>query len=308
MDPGQAEEDDGDDALGDEGAQAVLNALGISVIGEAVRHLVRERLVPIHPVQQRGAGIRSDGTAVESNHHTAASVGFKLQGFGVTLCRQRSCRPSKACCAAPPATPTRSAPAIPDGLAMHDRDDWYDDPHAAEERERLTTPLHREEAEREAHRLEEEREQYLTLEAHYQAAMEQAAKHWNADDWDAYFAHAPRLPEVAATHFFTVHASSVSDRVRIVPSPAASPAGRPAHPQAAKPASKPFLPLAWLLILALVLFVPLTPLALWIAATFTVPLVLSILASYAALPVALLTLWGILRGIDQLRGRPGPKP
>ena len=80
---------DANDALGDELAQAVPNPPGVAVIGEAVRHLVRERQVPIHPAQQQGAGIGSDGTAVETSHHAAASVGFKLQGFGVTLCRHR---------------------------------------------------------------------------------------------------------------------------------------------------------------------------------------------------------------------------
>ena len=33
----------GDDALDDEGVQAVLNPVGVAAIGEAVRHLVKER-------------------------------------------------------------------------------------------------------------------------------------------------------------------------------------------------------------------------------------------------------------------------
>ena len=37
----------------------------------------------------QSAGIGSDGTAVEISHHAAAAVGFKLQGFGVTLCWHR---------------------------------------------------------------------------------------------------------------------------------------------------------------------------------------------------------------------------
>ena len=80
---------DGENALGDEGAQAVLHPLGVAVIGEAVGHLVNERPAPIHPAQQQGAGIGSDGAAVKISHHAAASVGFKLQGFGVTLCLHR---------------------------------------------------------------------------------------------------------------------------------------------------------------------------------------------------------------------------
>ena len=80
---------DGDNALGDEGAQAVPNPVGVAVIGEAVRHLVNERQALIDLAQQQGAGIGSDGTAVESGHHAAASVAFKLQRFGVTLCRHR---------------------------------------------------------------------------------------------------------------------------------------------------------------------------------------------------------------------------
>ena len=80
---------DAEDPLGDKAAQAVLDPLGISVIGEAGRQLVRERQEPIDPGQQQGAGIGSDGTAVEISHHAAASVEFKLQGFGVTLCRYR---------------------------------------------------------------------------------------------------------------------------------------------------------------------------------------------------------------------------
>ena len=80
---------DAEDALGDELAQAVLDSPGVAVIGEAVGYLVRNRQVPIHPVQQQQAGIGSDGTAVEISHHAAAAVGFKLQRFGVTLCRHR---------------------------------------------------------------------------------------------------------------------------------------------------------------------------------------------------------------------------
>ena len=78
---------DGDNALGDEGAQAVLDAVGVAVIGEAVRHLVNERQALIDLAQQQGAGIGSDGTAVKISHHAAASVAFKLQRFGGTLCR-----------------------------------------------------------------------------------------------------------------------------------------------------------------------------------------------------------------------------
>ena len=80
---------DANDRLGDEATQGVANPLGVAVIGEAVGYLVRKRQVPIHLAQQQGAGIGSDGAAVESGHHAAAAVGFKLQGFGVTLCRHR---------------------------------------------------------------------------------------------------------------------------------------------------------------------------------------------------------------------------
>ena len=80
---------DGDNALGSESAQAVLDPVGIAVIGEAVRHLVKKRQALLDPAQQQGAGIGSDGTAVEISHHAAASVAFKLQRFGVTLCRHR---------------------------------------------------------------------------------------------------------------------------------------------------------------------------------------------------------------------------
>ena len=80
---------DGDNALGDEGAQAVLDPTGVAVIAEAVRHLVKERQVLLDPAQQQGAGIGSDGTAVKISHHAAASVAFKLQRFGVTPCRHR---------------------------------------------------------------------------------------------------------------------------------------------------------------------------------------------------------------------------
>ena len=82
-------EGDGDNALGDEGAQAVLDPVGVAVIGEAGRYLVNERQAPLDPAQQQGAGIGSDGTAVEISHHAAASVAFKLQRFGGTLCRHR---------------------------------------------------------------------------------------------------------------------------------------------------------------------------------------------------------------------------
>ena len=80
---------DGDNALGDEGAQAVLDPVGVAVIGEAVRHLVNERQTLIDLAQQQGAGIGSDGTVVEIGHHAAASVAFKLQRFDATLCRHR---------------------------------------------------------------------------------------------------------------------------------------------------------------------------------------------------------------------------
>ena len=48
-------------AQGDERAQAVLDPVGVAVIGEAVRHLVKERQAPLDPSQQQGAGIGSDG-------------------------------------------------------------------------------------------------------------------------------------------------------------------------------------------------------------------------------------------------------
>ena len=67
----------------------MLNPLGVAVIGEAGRHLVRERQVPIDLAQQQQARIGSDGTSVESSHHATAAMGFKLQGFGVTLCGHR---------------------------------------------------------------------------------------------------------------------------------------------------------------------------------------------------------------------------
>ena len=82
-------EGDADDALGDEFTKAVPDPPGVAVIGETGRHLVRERQAPIYPAQQQGAGIGSDGAAVEISHHAAASVGFKLEGFGVTLCGHR---------------------------------------------------------------------------------------------------------------------------------------------------------------------------------------------------------------------------
>ena len=64
-----------------------MDPLGVAVIGETGCHLVSERQVPIHPAQQQGASSASDGTAVESSYHTAASVGFKPQRFGALLCR-----------------------------------------------------------------------------------------------------------------------------------------------------------------------------------------------------------------------------
>ena len=56
---------------------------------EAVRYLVNERQVLLDLAQQQGAGIGSDGTPVESGHHAAAFVAFKLQRFGGTRCRHR---------------------------------------------------------------------------------------------------------------------------------------------------------------------------------------------------------------------------
>ena len=80
---------DGEDAPGDEGAQAVLDPIGVAVIGEAVRHLVKKRQALIDLALQQGASIGSDGAAVKISHHTAASKAFKLQGFGGTLCWHR---------------------------------------------------------------------------------------------------------------------------------------------------------------------------------------------------------------------------
>ena len=59
-------EGDGDNALGDEGAQAVLDPVGVAMIGEAIRHLVKKRQTLLDPAQQQQAGIGSDGTAIES--------------------------------------------------------------------------------------------------------------------------------------------------------------------------------------------------------------------------------------------------
>ena len=67
----------------------MLDPVGIAVIGEAVRHLVKERQTLLDPAQQQGAGIGGDGTTVKISHHAAASVAFKLQRLGVTLCRHR---------------------------------------------------------------------------------------------------------------------------------------------------------------------------------------------------------------------------
>ena len=80
---------DGDNAPGDEGVQAVLNPVRVPVIGEAVRHLVKKRLMLLDSAQQQQAGIGSDRTAVESGHHTAGPVAFKLQRFESTLYRHR---------------------------------------------------------------------------------------------------------------------------------------------------------------------------------------------------------------------------
>ena len=55
-------------AQGDERAQAVLDPVGVAVIGEAVRHLVKERQAPLDPSQQQGAGIGSDGTLGNSEN------------------------------------------------------------------------------------------------------------------------------------------------------------------------------------------------------------------------------------------------
>ena len=71
----------GEDALGDEGVQAVLDPLGVAVIGEAVPHLASERQVLIHPAQQQGAGIGSDGTAVESSHDAASAGAGLIDNF-----------------------------------------------------------------------------------------------------------------------------------------------------------------------------------------------------------------------------------
>ena len=69
---------DANHALVDEGSQTVLDPLEVAVIGEAGCYLVRNRQVPIDLAQQQGAGIGSDGTAVEIGHHAAAAVGFRL--------------------------------------------------------------------------------------------------------------------------------------------------------------------------------------------------------------------------------------
>ena len=71
---------DANHALGDEGSQTVLDPLGVAVIGEAGGYLVRNRQVPIDLAQQQGAGIGSDGTAVEISHHTAAGRGVQTPG------------------------------------------------------------------------------------------------------------------------------------------------------------------------------------------------------------------------------------
>ena len=65
-------EGDGDNALGDEGVQAVLDPIGVAVIGEAGRHLIKKRQTLLDPAQQQAAGIGSDRTAVKISHHTAA--------------------------------------------------------------------------------------------------------------------------------------------------------------------------------------------------------------------------------------------
>ena len=215
---------------------------------------------------------------------------------------------------------------------MHERDDWDADDYcseldgdAAEELERLSTPLHIAEAEEEAHRLEKEREEYAALEAAYQAALENQSLHWNADEWEDYFTHGfpdgfledwepdtvlnvlgtpPGLPEAVP---------NVSDRIRVATPHTAKPACQPTPPAKALPGLlaalfRPASSLAWMItLLALLLFAPMLPPALWLAATFSAPLPLAILAAYAALAAVPLALWGILRGIDSLRGLPRPR-
>ena len=76
--------------LCDEAPQAALDPVGVGVIAEADRRLVKERHPPTDLEQQKGAGMGSDGTAVKSRHH-AAAVALKLQRFDVTLGGLRFC-------------------------------------------------------------------------------------------------------------------------------------------------------------------------------------------------------------------------
>jgi hypothetical protein len=80
---------DAKDAPGDEAAQGVAGPLRVAVVGEAGGYRVRNRQATIHLAQQQQAGIGRDGAPDESGYHTAATVGFKRQGIGVTLCRHR---------------------------------------------------------------------------------------------------------------------------------------------------------------------------------------------------------------------------
>ena len=76
----------GEDPLGDQFVDGVLDQLGIAVVGEAGGESPENAGLGLHLPQQQAAGVRSDGPAVESGGDRPAAQGLEIELACVTLC------------------------------------------------------------------------------------------------------------------------------------------------------------------------------------------------------------------------------
>jgi hypothetical protein len=77
------------DPLRDQRMSAVLDTVGVAVIGEATGHPLQQTYPLINLPQQQSTTVGSDPAAVKTTHHIAATQCVKFQLIRGTLCWHR---------------------------------------------------------------------------------------------------------------------------------------------------------------------------------------------------------------------------
>jgi len=78
-----------EDALLEEIAEGMFEAVGMAIIGEAIGELIEEVEVFIEIAQEQGSRVGGDAAAIEIGEDLAAIEGLESDGGGNTLCHTR---------------------------------------------------------------------------------------------------------------------------------------------------------------------------------------------------------------------------